>query len=499
MAKRLLVGGTSSDAGKTTVVAGICRSLHRQGIRVAPFKAQNMSLNSFVTADGSEIGRAQAMQAQACGIEPTAAMNPVLLKPGSDSRSHAIVLGKPVGNEVGSDWFRQSAQLLPIVTDAFESLACEYDVVICEGAGSIAEINLRENDIVNLGFARATKTPILLLTDIDRGGSFASLVGSLALLDAADQNLIRTFAFNRFRGDLSLLQPGLEMLQARTGRPTVGVVPYADGLVLDAEDAISIEAYADPGSPLAADVLRVAVVAYPRMSNFTDLDPLAQEPGVAVTFVRRAEQLAGADLVVLPGTRSTVADLEWLRKAGFAERLAARAAAGQPVLGICGGYQMLGATIDDPIESRSGISEGLGLLPIRTTFTAQKTLTRSAIETRDFGLVTGYEIHHGQVEVDGDPWLDGLGVRRGCVSGTLWHGVLESDRFRRAFLNDVTAATGRQFRCSDNVQFAAVRERRIDMLADLIETHLDLDALHRLLDASDSQLAPLPRLTLTLD
>ncbi|MFE9932173.1 cobyric acid synthase [Streptomyces sp. NPDC005533] len=495
----LLVAGTTSDAGKSVVTAGICRWLARQGVKVAPFKAQNMSLNSFVTREGAEIGRAQAMQAQAARVEPTALMNPVLLKPGSDRTSQVVLLGKPVGEMSARGFFGGSEgsapgtalhggreQLLGVVTDCLEQLRGTYDAVICEGAGSPAEINLRRTDIVNMGIARAARFPVVVVGDIDRGGVFASFFGTTALLSPQDQSLIAGYLVNKFRGDVSLLEPGMEMLRGLTGRATYGVLPFQHGLGIDEEDGLRVslrgavrESVVAP--PVGEDVLRVAVCAVPLMSNFTDVDALAAEPGVVVRFVDRAEELADADLVVVPGTRGTVKALAWLRERGLADALVRRAAQGRPVLGICGGFQLLGERISDEVESRAGEVDGLGLLPVRVRFEREKTLARP-VGSALGEPVEGYEIHHGVAEVlGGEPFLDGCRV--GSVWGTHWHGSLESDGFRRAFLREVAAAAGRRFVPAPDTSFASLREEQLDLLGDLVEEHADTAALLRLIES----------------
>ncbi|KQV03295.1 MULTISPECIES: cobyric acid synthase [unclassified Kitasatospora] len=483
MSGSLLVAGTTSDAGKSVVTAGICRWLARQGVRVAPFKAQNMSLNSFVTADGAEIGRAQAMQAQAARVEPEAAMNPVLLKPGADGRSQVVLLGRAVAEVGALDYRERKPVLLERALECLADLRSRYEVVVCEGAGSPAEINLRDRDIANMGLATAAKLPVVVVGDIDRGGVFAAMYGTLALLSAEDQALVAGWFVNKFRGDARLLAPGLEMLRELTGRPVLGTLPMLSGLWLDAEDSLDLTTVVDQGSvrgPVGADVLRVAVVRFPRLSNFTDLDALAQEPGVLVRWATRAEELADADLVVLPGTRATVADLAWLRERGIEPVLKARAAAGLPVLGVCGGYQMLGQLIEDQVESKAGTVEGLGLLPTRVVFGREKVLARPVGEA--FGeRVEGYEIHHGVVTVEGgDPFLDGCRV--GSVWGTTWHGALENDGFRRELLRTVAGLAGRAFVPAPDTSFAAAREERLDRLGDLIEEHADTDALWKLIE-----------------
>ena len=476
----LLVAGTTSDAGKSAVTAGLCRWLARQGVKVAPFKAQNMSLNSAVTIDGAEIGRAQAMQAAAARAQPEAAMNPVLLKPGSDQTSQVVVLGKPYADVSAASYRQHKAALLEISLDCLADLRSRYDVVICEGAGSPAEINLRATDIANMGLARAASLPVLVVGDINPGGVFAALFGTVALLSAADQALIAGFVINKFRGDVELLRPGLAQLQQLTGRPTFGVLPLAEGLELDAEDSLGLSAPIAALPALGRDVLRVSVLRFPRISNWTDVDALRSEPGVLVRFAESPEELADADLVVLPGTRATVADLAWLRARRFDVALARRAAAGQPILGICGGYQMLGGQITDDVESGAGTVAGLGLLPVATRFGRDKVLGRPTGSYLGHGVTSAYEIHHGIVTVDGgEPFLDGCSA--GSVRGTVWHGALESDGLRRALLAEVAQSCGRDWTPGER-SFADVREARLDVLGDLVANHLDTDAVLRLLE-----------------
>jgi adenosylcobyric acid synthase len=495
----LLVAGTGSDAGKSTLVAGLCRYLARQGVSVAPFKAQNMSLNSFVTAEGAEIGRAQAMQAAAAGIEPTADMNPVLLKPGSDRRSQVVVLGQPEAEADAVGYRAHAPRLRQVALASLARLRARYDVVICEGAGSPAEINLRATDVANMSLARAADLPVVVVGDIDRGGVFASLVGTLALLEPADQALISGFVINKFRGAPELLDSGLSLLRERTGRPVLGVLPWREGLGLDAEDSLDLDRGTQHGPFGTKDFLRVAVVKLPRISNFTDADALAAEPGVMIRFADRPAELADADLVLLPGTRATVADLGWLRERGLADVITERARAGRPVLGICGGYQMLSGLIDDPVESRRGQVAGLGLLPVRVVFGPSKRLGRPV--GRALGAaVAGYEIHHGIAEVTdpaAEPFLDGC--RRGAVWGTSWHGVLENDQFRRAFLAEVAALSGRDFTPAPGTDFGAVRQARLDALGDLVAEHLDTAALSRLITGGAPPGMPSLLVTLSRD
>ncbi|SFL54299.1 cobyric acid synthase [Geodermatophilus ruber] len=492
MSGALLVAGTTSDAGKSVVTAGICRWLARQGVSVAPFKAQNMSNNSMVTADGAEIGRAQVMQAAAARVAPEAAMNPVLLKPGGENSSQVVLLGRPVAEVTALSYRPMKAALLEQVLASLADLRARFDVVVCEGAGSPTEINLRADDIANMGLATAAGLPVVVVGDIDRGGVFPALYGTVALMPPADQRLVAAFLVNKFRGDVRLLRPGLEQLAALAGRPTLGVLPWLGGLEVDVEDSLGVGTDRDLAAPpRGEDVLRVAVVRLPRLSNFTDVDALAAEPGVLVRWATRPEELADADLVVLPGTRATVADLTWLRSTGLAGAVSRRAAAGAAVLGICGGHQMLARTITDEVESGAGTVEGLGLLPADVRFAREKTLARP-VGTAFGQPVRGYEIHHGVVTVDdgAEPFLDG--ARSGSVWGTTWHGALENDGFRRAFLAEVARIAGRRFVAAPDTDFAAVREARLDRLGDLIAEHADTAALWRLIE--DGPPADLPLL-----
>ncbi|MCW2601453.1 MAG: cobQ [Frankiales bacterium] len=473
----LLVAGTTSDAGKSVLTAGLCRWLARQGVKVAPFKAQNMSLNSAVTVDGAEIGRAQAVQAAAAGVAPEAAMNPVLLKPGSDRTSQLVLLGKPYAEVSALSYRDHKPALLQVALECLSDLRSRFDVVICEGAGSPAEINLRATDIANMGLARAASLPVLVVGDINPGGVFAGLFGTLALLSPQDQALVCGFVVNKFRGDPALLQPGLDMLARLTGRPTLGVLPWTEGLELDVEDSLGLAAPVAPLPAVGRDVLRVSVVRLPRLSNWTDVDALRSEPGVLVRFATTPEELADADLVVLPGTRQTVADLAWLRARGLDQALLRRE---RPVLGICGGYQMLGSSISDAVESGAGDVDGLGLLPVTTVFGSDKVLARPVGSWRGHVVDTAYEIHHGRITVSaGESFLDGVQV--GAVSGTVWHGALESDGFRRAYLSEVAALVGRDWEPGTDA-FEDVRQARLDLLGDVVADHLDTDGVVRLLE-----------------
>ena len=474
-ASGLLVAGTASDAGKSLVVTGLCRALARRGLSVAPFKAQNMSNNSAVCADGAEIGRAQYLQAQAARVPAESAMNPVLLKPGSDRRSHVVLRGRPAGTLEAGQYATGRRHLAEAAWTAYEELAGRFELVVCEGAGSPAEINLRSGDYVNLGLARRFGLPCVVVGDIDRGGVFAALYGTVALLEPDDRAVVRAFLVNKFRGDPDVLRPGLEELTRRTGVPFAGVLPWLPDVWLDAEDTLEVGAWrrSDP----RPGALRVAVVRLPRVSNLTDVEALAAEPGVDVLVSTDPDVVAGADLAVLPGSRATVSDLGWLRSTGLAAVLAGRASRGRPVLGICGGYQMLAAALDDPVESGAGAVPGLGLLPTRVAFSETKVLGRPVGHWREH-RVGAYEIHHGVATVDAsaEPFLDG--VRAGSVWGTMWHGTLENDGFRRGWLAEVAAAAGSSWVADPAAGgYGDRREQMIEVLADAVDAHVDLDVL----------------------
>jgi adenosylcobyric acid synthase len=473
----LLVAGTTSDAGKSVVTTGLCRALARRGVKVAPYKAQNMSNNSMVCVGAdetpAEIGRAQWIQAVAAGVRPEPAMNPVLLKPGSDRRSHVVLMGQPAGELSSGDWTTGRRHLATAAHAAYDDLAERFDVVVAEGAGSPTEINLRDGDYVNLGLARHAGLPVVVVGDIDRGGVFAAMYGTVALLEPADQALLAGFVVNKFRGDEALLTPGLDRLAHLTGRRVYGVLPWHPGLWLDSEDALDLDGRrAGEGTRTR----RVAVVRFPRISNFTDVDALGLEPDLDVVFAADPRDLGDADLVVLPGTRATISDLAWLRARGLDRAIAAHVRRGGLLLGICGGFQMLGREIADPdgVEDAAAATvQGLGLLDVRTTFAVEKTL---ALPTGSFQgvLVSGYEIHHGTMTAGPDVEDFPGGARAGRVLGTLWHGTLEGDGLRSlllAMLGDREPST---------IRFAQARESRLELLGDLVEEHLDVDALLQL-------------------
>ncbi len=503
----VMVCGTGSDVGKSHVVTGLCRLLARSGVTVAPFKAQNMALNSFVTSAGHEIGRAQGVQALAAGVEAEVAMNPILLKPTGERTSQVIVNGRPIGELAAAEYHELKPELLPIVVDALGDLRRRFDVVVIEGAGSPAEINLLDRDIVNLRLAAQAGVPAVVVGDIDRGGVFAALYGTVALLPDDLGKLIRGFIINKFRGDPALLGDGLTTLEDRCGVPTLGVLPFVADVALDAEDSLALDGHRPRSSgPAVADDLDVAVLRFPRLSNVTDLDALAIEAGVSVRLVERPEALGAPDLVVLPGTKATVVDLAWMRSSGLASAVAARMRAGSVILGICGGYQMLGRHITDEVESGRGTVDGLGWLDVATTFEAEK-ITRVRHGTALGAAITGYEIHHGRTRGPAPAWLtlarggpgeagdvrvgdvrtDGAGVEaEGAVNrssvadatvfGTSLHGLFEGDAVRTSFLGYVARRRGKRF-VAAGVSFAEARQDQCNRLADLVQDHLDLDAV----------------------
>ncbi|WP_080794284.1 cobyric acid synthase [Corynebacterium pacaense] len=470
----LLIAGTTSDAGKSVITAGLCRAFARAGLRVAPFKAQNMSNNSMVTPDGGEIGRAQALQAFACGLAPSVEFNPILLKPGSDRRSQLVVMGQAVGDVGARDYVEHRLGLREVATTQLDALRERFDVVVCEGAGSPAEINLRSTDVANFGLAQASGMPVYIVGDIDRGGVLAHLFGTHAIVSAEDRALIRGFVINKFRGDPSILEPGLTELEKLTGVQTKAVIPYIDGLWIDAEDSLQAPVGRVLGSApaLGSQRLRVAAIRLPRISNSTDVEALAVEPGVTVTWVTDGDSIEDADLVVIPGSKATVSDLGWLRSRGLDTALRRRAGRNGPILGICGGFQMMARSIDDPVESRAAAPvAGLGLLDLDIRFEASKTLINHGDGS--------YEVHHGQVGRSAEtPWIGNEGAHRGALWGTHRHGYLENDCSRREFLTAVAGAAGKDgFIVSGDASFDGKRRAQLDLIADTIESHWDLDQL----------------------
>ena len=480
--RTLMIQGTCSGAGKSTLVAGLCRLLARQGLRVAPFKPQNMSLNSAVAADGGEIGRAQALQAMAARVPALVDMNPVLLKPSSDTRAQVVVAGKPFVELEAGGYQDLKATLLPHVLSAFQRLQTEFDAVVVEGAGSPAEVNLRANDIANMGFAEAVDCPVLLVADIDRGGALAHVVGTLACLSESERSRIEGIVINRFRGDIALLEPGLKWLERECGKPVLGVLPYLNGLVLDAEDALP-----EPRSKTGTDhVFRIAVLVYPRISNHTDFDALRHHPGVEVILVGPGDPLPAADLIILPGSKNVRADLDFLKAQGWGEAILRHVRYGARVIGICGGMQMLGTRIDDPegVEGRAGSSEGLGLLQLETTLRREKQLRNVNGHLTLGPAFNGYEIHMGTSQggalarptatIDGRP--EGAMSEDGRILATYVHGIFDAPVACAALLEWAG------MKDAHGVDLAGMREESLERLANIVEANLAIGNLRKWLN-----------------
>ena len=524
-ARAIMVQGTMSNAGKSLLVAGLCRIFHEDGYRVAPFKAQNMALNSFITDEGLEMGRAQVVQAEAAGIAPDARMNPILLKPTTDVGSQVIVRGVAQGNMTAREYYRNKWALLPVVRAAYESLASEYDIIVIEGAGSPAEVNLREDDLVNMGMAAIADAPVLLVGDIDRGGVFAQLLGTLELLEPEERARIRGLIINKFRGDKTILDPGLDILEARTGKAVLGVVPYLD-VALEDEDSLSTaleQRQAEGG-------LDIAVIRLPRISNFTDFTALATEPGVSVRYVSSVRELGEPDVLILPGTKSTIRDLDWLRSTGLEAKILQKQARGTLILGICGGFQMLGTEVVDvegvegPVGART---RGLGLLPLRTEFEAEKTRTQTRLVleglTDEFAAlngqrVDGYEIHmgrtipdhhttdavpRGNAPDDSTRWRDEamvpagpasgavttshsagscLYAQAGNVFGTYLHGFFDRDGLRNAFVERLCRRKGIDPGDREVVNYEAFKEAQFAKLSAALRASLDMARIYEILE-----------------
>ncbi|MFC2050492.1 cobyric acid synthase [Chloroflexota bacterium] len=496
-AKTLMIQGTSSSAGKSIIVAGLCRIFRQEGFKVAPFKAQNMALNSFVTKEGGEIGRAQAVQAEAAGIEPSVHMNPVLLKPEAEASSQVIVLGKVVKSLKASQYYKHTPDLLKVIEDSLNRLRSAYEIVVIEGAGSPAEINLKKREIVNMRVAKMANAPVLLVGDIDRGGVFASIIGTLELLTKQERDLIKGFIINKFRGDIKLLKPGLDLLEKRTGKPVLGVIPYFRDIAIAQEDSVYLDER--QASPTSGN-LDVAVIRLPHISNYDDFDPL-EEQGCTVRYVPRAYELGNPDLIILPGTKSTIADLIYLQEQGLAQAIIDQAQSGVPVIGICGGYQMLGKSIRDPdkVESRRGSIAGLGLLNNTTIFNHHKTTTQiKAQVVAGEGLfeglknieVTGYEIHMGQTSSHNcqpvfriletpqgsADYFDGAVSSNGLVFGSYIHGLFHNSDFTHHLLNGLRQLRGLPITSAPSTN----KQEIYDKLADIIRQNLDMPQVYKL-------------------
>ncbi len=480
MAKCIMVQGTMSSAGKSYIVTGLCRYYSRRGYRVAPFKSQNMALNSYVTADGLEMGRAQVVQAYACGKEPDVAMNPILLKPSSDVGSQVIVQGRPIGNMKAATYFSYKKRLVPEILAAYEKLAAENDIIIIEGAGSPAEINLRDNDIVNMGLAELLDAPVLLVGDIDPGGVFAQLMGTIDLITDEERDRIQGLIINKFRGDLDLLKPGLAMLEERCGKKVIGVLPMSDAHI-EEEDSIT-SAFATGEGQVSDESIQIRVIHLPRISNFTDFDVFQRMEDVSLSYVTKPSQLLGADLIILPGSKNTIADLRWMKQNGLFDTI--RGLSGEiPVMGICGGYQMMGEAIQDPSGIEGGGEEaGLGLLSIKTTLQGDKVTRQASGVFSDisgaFSFLNGkgymgYEIHNGLSEASGD-------VSCQNAFGTYIHGVFDSTDVSEALCFYLAERKGMKI-TGEMESISDYRNRQYDLIADTIEMGLDIKELDRII------------------
>jgi adenosylcobyric acid synthase len=498
----LMIQGTASSVGKSLLVTALCRIFHQDGVPVAPFKSQNMALNSAVTPEGFEIGRAQAVQAEAAGIAPAVEMNPVLLKPEPGMRSQIVMMGRVFGTISWGEYHSHREETAKTIASALEALRSRYDLILIEGAGSPAEVNLRHQDLVNMHVARLAEAPVLLAGDIDRGGVFAQLVGTMDLLDADDRARVAGLIVNKFRGEPALFAPGVEFLERRCGVPVLGVVPFIERLRIADEDSVALQDR--PRNPSRADLLDIAVIKLPSISNYDDFLSLEHEAGVSVRFADEAEGIEVADLVIIPGSKSTVHDLDWMRRHGFADAIAKRAAANRPIVGICGGCQMLGESIEDPgqVESRQATVEGLGLLGIITRFEALKRTTQVRAQSACESILTartsaeslgGYEIHMGRVArregtraafrivarngVEADE-LDGAVSVSGTIVGTMIHGIFENDSIRRSLLRALAERRGLAW--SSTPDASAAREAEYDRLADAVRASLDIAAIRRI-------------------
>lgn len=486
-AKCIMVQGTMSGAGKSLLCAALCRIFKQDGYKVAPFKSQNMALNSYVTRNGMEMGRAQVMQAEAAGIEPDVRMNPVLLKPSSDIGSQVIVLGEVRGQMTATEYYEYKNSLMPEVMKAYNELAEENDIIVIEGAGSPAEINLRENDIVNMGMAEAAGAPVLLAGDIDRGGVFAQLYGTVKLLTDDEQKRIAGLIVNKFRGDIDILAPGLKMVEEKTGIPVLGVVPYIR-VDIDDEDSLA------PRLSAKSEVkpLDIAIIRIPRMSNFTDFAPLEAHEVIGARYVQSAEELHNPDMVIIPGTKSTMDDLLWMRQNGIESAIQKLASSGTPVLGVCGGYQMMGEKLQDPHHIEGDLEEmhGMGLLPTETTFTNLKTRTRftADVKAKDFegAKLDGYEIHMGESIVKGDPFLTlENGKDDGCACGTNFgtylHGLFDTGELTEKLVKYLCDRKGIEYSEAAPISHSAYVEKQYDILADGVRAAMDFDKIYKIM------------------
>lgn len=501
MAKVIMIQGTMSNAGKSLVTAGLCRVFKQDGYKVAPFKSQNMALNSFITKEGLEMGRAQVMQAEACGIEPSVNMNPILLKPTNDVGSQVIVNGEVLGNMSARVYYKKKTELIPHIMEAYNNLAKEYDIIVMEGAGSPAEINLKENDIVNMGMAKLVNSPVLLVGDIDRGGVFASIAGTLMLLEEDERKMIKGTIINKFRGDVNILKPGLDMIEEITKTPVVGVVPYME-LDIDDEDSLS-ERFNNKGT---VDLIDIAVIKLPRISNFTDFNTFEYIPGVSLRYVKSVRELKDPDMIILPGTKNTMEDLKWLRESGLESQILKQAAKGKVIFGICGGYQMLGMELSDPFSVESGgTMAGMGLLPTKTVFEKEKVRTRVSGNFNEVsGILAelsyvefeGYEIHMGQTtydfneeelttidNVNGEDIIKNDGLYKDNVYGSYIHGIFDKEEVSKAIVESLCIHKGIDYSSISTVDIEKYKEEQYDKLAEGIRNSLDMKAIYKILES----------------
>lgn len=501
MAKVIMIQGTMSNAGKSLVTAGLCRVFKQDGYKVAPFKSQNMALNSFITKEGLEMGRAQVMQAEACGIEPSVNMNPILLKPTNDVGSQVIVNGEVLGNMSARDYYKKKTELIPHIMEAYNNLAKEYDIIVMEGAGSPAEINLKENDIVNMAMAKLVNSPVLLVGDIDRGGVFASIAGTLMLLEEDERKMIKGTIINKFRGDVNILKPGLDMIEEITKTPVVGVVPYME-LDIDDEDSLS-ERFNNKGT---VDLIDIAVIRLPRISNFTDFNTFEYIPGVSLRYVKSVRELKDPDMIILPGTKNTMEDLKWLRESGLETQILKQAAKGKVIFGICGGYQMLGMELSDPFNVESGgTMAGMGLLPTKTVFEKEKVRTKVSGNFNEVsGILAelsyvefeGYEIHMGQTtydfneeelttidNVNGEDIIKNDGLYKDNVYGSYIHGIFDKEEVSKAIVESLCIHKGIDYSSISTVDIEKYKEEQYDKLAEGIRNSLDMKAIYKILES----------------
>ncbi|MBE9504953.1 MAG: cobyric acid synthase [Proteobacteria bacterium] len=500
MTTSLMVQGTGSHVGKSVLTAALCRIFREDGVNVAPFKSQNMALNSFVTDEGGEMGRAQVVQAEAAGLKPQVDMNPILIKPHTDVGAQVIIHGKVYGNFSATDFHGFKKKAMPFVEESFKRLSEKHNLIVIEGAGSPAEINLRENDIANMGTAHMANAPVVLVGDIDKGGVFASLVGTLELLDDADKERIKGFIINKFRGDLSLLKPGLDFLENKTGLPVLGVIPYFKNIYIQEEDSVNLEGQRDAGQCVSTDTINIVVLYLPHISNFTDFDPFMAEENVNLCYVRAGQKIGAADIIIIPGSKNSISDLQYLKDTGYADEISTHVKRGGRLIGICGGYQMLGMIISDPHHLEGGgTTEGFGYLDITTALQKEKathqikarSVSEDFFNEREESL-TGYEIHMGdsvyldgakplfEISRSGNPkmkFFDGAASRDGKIWGTYIHGIFENDHFRHALINEVRHEKGLN-KSTAPVNHHQLRENGYRKLAALARAHLDMEKIY---------------------